>query len=424
MKNFNIKNIIVIVLLIIISISAVITYRIEIEKRILQADVIELSDIKYGMFNVDVWMEQFSKILTKKVEELNLVGEDREDAARKIRSFLYETINEFEANYKAENKRNAFLGISLKNAGSNFFKIFESLKVQVPEITEGILDFLNDEENRESIKKYILTQLNDYKESTFQKIDYTLFNDILSKYNATDATATKPIILKEIERINNRLTAVNFILLLAFISLLISMFLIKGHSRITITAYVIAALHLLILGIYLPMIAIDARISSMEFQLMGEPISFYNQVLYFRSKSIIEVSQTMLIQEKVKIMIVGFLVLLFSVIFPVAKLISSLLLVFKRKLQQNKIIQFLVFKSGKWSMADVMVVAIFMSYIGFAGIITSQLNQLENITYSIKILTTNESELQYGFYFFLGFVIMSLFISQTIQKLFEEKTKD
>ena len=132
----------------------------------------------------------------------------------------------------------------------------------------------------------------------------------------------------------------------------------------------------------------------------------------------------MLIQEKVKIMIVGFLVLLFSVIFPVAKLISSLLLVFKRKLQRNKIIQFLVFKSGKWSMADVMVVAIFMSYIGFAGIITSQLNQLENITYSIKILTTNESELQYGFYFFLGFVILSLFISQTIQKMFEEKTKD
>ena len=39
----------------------------------------------------------------------------------------------------------------------------------------------------------------------------------------------------------------------------------------------------------------------------------------------------------------------------------------------NKIVRFLVFKSGKWSMADVMVVAIFMSYIGFTGIISSQL---------------------------------------------------
>ena len=34
--------------------------------------------------------------------------------------------------------------------------------------------------------------------------------------------------------------------------------------------------------------------------------------------------------------------------------------------------RFLVFKSGKWSMAEVMVVAMFMSIIGFNRVINSQ----------------------------------------------------
>lgn len=75
----------------------------------------------------------------------------------------------------------------------------------------------------------------------------------------------------------------------------------------------------------------------------------------------------------------------------------------------------MVFKTGKWSMADVMVVAIFMSYIGFSGILTEQLNQLEGLTNKIDILTTNKSSLQIGFFLFTSFAILSLLVSQKLQ---------
>jgi len=223
---------------------------------------------------------------------------------------------------------------------------------------------------------------------------------------------------------NDTQNITNSVLLVAFLCILLIIFFEKNHSKLKITLYILAALHLLILGVFLPMIAIDARISSMELQLMGEPISFANQVLYYKSKSIMEVSKVMLSQGEIKVMLVGILVLLFSVIFPVSKLIASVFLIFKRTLKDNKIIRFLVFKSGKWSMADVMVVAIFMSYIGFTGIISSQLGQLENVSSSLHVLTTNNSELQNGFFFFMGFVILSIFISQTIQKLIEGKSNN
>jgi hypothetical protein len=154
----------------------------------------------------------------------------------------------------------------------------------------------------------------------------------------------------------------------------------------------------------------------MRFTLLGEDVTFADQVLYYRSKSILEVVAVMLSQGKFDIMAVGSLVLLFSVIFPTAKLLASLACVYRPALKENGFVGFLVFRTGKWSMADVMVVAIFMSYIGFTGILSEQLRQLERITRTVDIIATNQSALQSGFFLFTAFAILSLVIAQKMEK--------
>jgi hypothetical protein len=62
-------------------------------------------------------------------------------------------------------------------------------------------------------------------------------------------------------------------------------------------------------------------------------------------------------------------------------------------------------------MADVMVVAIFMAYIGFNGIITSQFGQLSSAGQELVILTTNGTSLQPGYYLFLTYTLLALFLS-------------
>ena len=62
-------------------------------------------------------------------------------------------------------------------------------------------------------------------------------------------------------------------------------------------------------------------------------------------------------------------------------------------------------------MADVLVVAIFMAYIGFNGIISSQFGQLSSITQELVILTTNGTALQPGYYLFLTYTLLALFLS-------------
>jgi hypothetical protein len=149
--------------------------------------------------------------------------------------------------------------------------------------------------------------------------------------------------------------------------------------------------------------------------MLGESITFQDQVLYFKSKSILEIVDLMLKQGKWDLILVGILVLAFSVLFPLSKLISSIGYIYSKKLKSSRLIKFLVFKTGKWSMADVMVVAIFMAYIGFEGLISEQLRQLDRLAQSMSVLTTNQTNLQVGFYMFTSFVILSLLVSHRLQ---------
>ncbi|VFN07946.1 MAG: hypothetical protein BECKG1743D_GA0114223_112061 [Candidatus Kentron sp. G] len=58
-------------------------------------------------------------------------------------------------------------------------------------------------------------------------------------------------------------------------------------------------------------------------------------------------------------------------------------------------------------MADVMVVAIFMAYLGFEGIINNQMNQLDAASQYLNVITTDDGTyLEVGFFLFLGFVLL------------------
>ena len=181
----------------------------------------------------------------------------------------------------------------------------------------------------------------------------------------------------------------------------------------------------LFVGLTSPMIEIDARIKEMSFLLIGERISFHDQVIFFQSKSIVDVVRILLETGKYDSAIVGMLILLFSIVFPIGKLLATkCYLLGNEKWRNNKVIQFFAFKSGKWSMADVNVVAIFMAYIGFKGILDSQLASLNMNTDSLASISTNETTLQPGFILFVAFVLFGLILSVILQKITAAEVPD
>jgi hypothetical protein len=408
------RPLLILILFAVIAFMAVGTFTIDNRRKQEKADLVELSGIKYGLFNVDEWKTILATILEKKINELDFSPAQREDARVKIEAFLTKTISDFENRFYTE-KSSSLLGI-VQSSVAWLTGTFDQMKKDVPVFTEQILDFLAEKENRGKIKGFLLDKLDEYTDKTFSATDYTHRDEILARYDLDSVAEAKPNLSASVEAMNGELQGRLVIMLSLAATLGFILLMARSLSTFELTVAIATAFALLLCGLLLPMIEIDARLTEMKLTLLGEAVSFTDQVLYYRSKSILEVVAVMLSQGKFDIMAVGALVLLFSVIFPTAKLLASLICVYRPALKQNGFVGFLVFRTGKWSMADVMVVAIFMSYIGFTGILSEQLRQLERITRTVDIVATNQSALQSGFFLFTAFAILSLVIAQKMEK--------
>ncbi len=102
----NYRQIIVFILLFGIVFFSAKVFQLEKEKIHIKADLVELSNIKYGLFSVDEWKVTLAEIITKKIEELNLDGANRGQMRADISKFLHEQVDVFEEAYYEERKRN------------------------------------------------------------------------------------------------------------------------------------------------------------------------------------------------------------------------------------------------------------------------------------------------------------------------------
>ena len=74
-------------------------------------------------------------------------------------------------------------------------------------------------------------------------------------------------------------------------------------------------------------------------------------------------------------------------------------------------------------MADVTVVAIFMAYIGFNGILDSQLDSLNLSSDSVSGIATNHTSLQPGYAVFVAFVLYGLALSHILKKIMKKQAQ-
>jgi len=383
-------------------------------------DLIELSSIEYGLLNVDKWENILADIITLKLDDFSDEGMDKEELKKNVAALLKTLIDDYEKTTQKKNSGGLFA--SMKN--SLYASAFDGIREDIPALTDKVMVFLDVKNNKEGIKEFIVLLLKKYTEGTFSRIDYSKAENIIKNHEGETSENTVTILQQKLKEQNETSTIYKSVLGISFLSFLLLFFF---SNRVTKTEYLLGILFsllLLFLGVSLPMIEIDAGISEMSFSFLNESINFKDQVLFYKSKSIYQVVTLMMSQHKFDLIAVGSLIFLFSVLFPITKLISSILYIVSKKLKESKVIQFFIFKTGKWSMADVFVIAIIMAFIGFEGIISDQLNQLETLYESVTILTTNNSSVLFGFFSFTAFVIISIAISHKIHldKIHLDKT--
>ena len=379
-------------------------------------DYAELNHIKYGLLNVDEWKRQVTVILDEEINRLSFSIRNEQDLRKQIAALLKTLIVEIDKRIKKEHSGST-VG-QLKQAIMDTFVDMETIKKGVPAYADAIIHELTKTKTRDQIKTLLNEKLQQYSSQTFHRLDTSKINVILQRTGSRDIEIARVKLNQAISVKHNLLVKESAGLIL----LSVILFSLSGFSRQPLTPFryallVVLLLLLLTAGVTTPAIDLEAKISKMSFVLLGHPVSFENQVLYFQSKSILDVFWIMIKHQDVQMKFVGILLITFSIIFPVLKIASTMGYYFNcRGARENPIIKFFVLKSGKWSMADVMVVAIFMAYIGFNGIIDNQFVTLSSSTPSLELLTTNGTSLQPGYYLFLTYTLLALFLSEFLTR--------
>ncbi|MBK5939213.1 paraquat-inducible protein A [Halochromatium roseum] len=419
----------------------------------------ELQDVKYGLLNADVWVRQISAILAEQIEQFELTEQNRPQIKRNLEVVLDRMLSEVE---QVLRRRNAAgdswvdrLQGSLRQGVQDWLVDFDQLRARVPRYADAVLKELDRPENRREIQRQLLQAIKQASAATFTEVDRSLQHQIEQAHGcATTADCIER--LGQAASTHQAQAQVNALWTLGCLSLLFLLAWLApglhsspdprlpqtqserkdraGPGGQTPTAMTLstarhrelapesmlmlsaATLLLLAAGVMTPMIEVEARIDELSLSLLGQPVVFTDQVLYFQSKSILDLVQVLTATGTADLILVAALVVLFSLIFPTAKILASLIYYTNLKGWRSRaLVRFFALRSGKWSMADVLVVAILMAYIGFDGLISSQLAALSGLGRQVDLLSTNGTSLQLGFFLFLAFVIASLFLSALLE---------
>lgn len=374
-------------------------------------DYAELNHVKYGLLSIEEWKQQITVILADEINNISISKANKKALKKHVEILLNTLIDKVDRKIREGNEGTT--GGRITQSFINTFIKLDEIKKGIPEYADAVIHEMTKAKTERQIKAILNKQLKQYSEQTFDTQDTSQLSLILVRTGSRDIESARIKINNEISIMDDLIFVQSFLLII----LSVILFALPGLSKQPLRAsiyilLVVSLLTLLTAGVTTPTIDMEATISQMNFELIGHSIHFENQVLYFQSKSILDVFWIMITHHDIQMKLVGVLLVTFSILFPLLKIASSLGYYYNfHRARDNPVIQFFVFKSGKWSMADVMVVAIFMSYIGFNGIITSQFGKLNKASQELVILTTNGTALQPGYYLFLTYTLLALFLS-------------
>ncbi len=400
--------------------------------KMLKTDLAEINDVRYGLMNAEEWVSRVAEVLERRITEFEVNDANRPEIRQAITRALEQVLMAVE-NYLRERgqpRGDGFfrdLGRMLQRGVQEWVLDIDELRAQVPQFADLILEELSRPEARRALKDQLITFLNQATSSAFSPTDRSTLTATLRRYGCTEPASCSDYLRGWIEDAKRPLLYEQ-LALYGLVVLIFGLLLLaredgatSSKQGCTLSAFNLALLTsttLLLLagGVLTPMIEIDARISEFSMQLMGETIRFSNQVLYYQSKSIFDVVSILVQTASADMIFVAVLLVTFSVLFPLIKVITGFLYFSDERAARSGLVQFFALRSAKWSMADVFVIAIFMAYIGFSGLVGSQLGALSRSARSVELLTTNGTILAGGFFLFVGFVLSSMVLSTVLEK--------
>ncbi|QBG37851.1 paraquat-inducible protein A [Litorilituus sediminis] len=169
-------------------------------------------------------------------------------------------------------------------------------------------------------------------------------------------------------------------------------------------------LNLVAIGLFIPGILLPMFSLSMDMTAQVANASL-NTDLFAKQLSLLQTVEELYKDERI---LVAALIFLFSICIPIFKSMLITLAYFKRNTQLERSIYRFVSAIGKWSMADVFVVAVLLAVLSTNHAETASSQQLVLFGFKIDLLISSQtlSAIGQGFYYFVGYCLLSIFATQ------------
>lgn len=383
----------------------------------IKKDYSDINNITFGLFSVDQWHDKVAGVINHQVRHFTMTPKQKKQLQVEVEQIILALINKAEA---LVNKPQKSIGGKLKKLVVKTFVNTDKIKAKVPGFAKDIIAKIDNPKNKKQLSAMAMGKFTAVeKTDSTTKANNAAISKMYRKYRVSSPDEFNAKLSALLDSIRTTTYNYSFGMLGCIVVVLSLWWIVRKKVELHATLFIMSlmfAFILLAVGLTASMIEVDARIKSLDFVLLGEHVIFKNQVLFFQSKSILDVVEVLIKQPAFDSILVGILILVFSILFPVMKLSSTgIHLLSKRKLAENKVIKYFAFQSGKWSMADVIVIAILMTYIGLNGLLESQLSSLNIRSSFLTVITTNNTALQPGYIIFISFVLYGLILSTILK---------
>lgn len=424
-KKFGLSNIILIFGLgLLLGGEVYFAYRLHalsIEREQLKQDYSTSNNITFGLFSVDQWREKIVSVVDRQVVDFKMTSVQKKALQGKIEKQLHELIGKTVAEINKPQK--TFSG-KLKKIAFNSVVNTDAIQAEVPSFAKAIITKVNSPASTKRLKSIASSKIDQLEKETYDSTSFA--KEAVTKYlyqkyhvsNSTDFNKQVNLELAKVQAVSYNYT----VAMLACVAVALGLWwLIRKKIYLHNSFFIMSLLFafvLLAVGLTASIIEVDARIGTLDFMLLGQKVTFENQVLFFQSKSILGIVDVLMEQSKPDSILVGILILAFVIVLPVIRLVSRGILVLSgSKLARNRVVKYLALEAGKWDMADVMIVGILMTYIGLNGILKSQLSNLNIHNSLLSTTTVNNTSLQPGYFIFVGYVIFAYVLSVILKRI-------
>ena len=386
-------------------------------RRLIRTDLAEITHARYGILSADQWRGIIGPILNAQVDKLDLKGQ-----TKSLRPMVERSLYDLLDHIKTQMTAPAAKGSGLPGGGNAFMvnMIIGSLRPHVPEYADVVMAELGKQQTQKDFKDSVRVVLADAVKNTFGATDMTTYNSILNRYGCAQtsdgAAACEQTLQKKIAEADSKATRY-YLTVLASAALGFILLIPGKLTRGAVAVLMLFCIAMLAGGVLSPMLEVEVRVTKLDATLLGSPIEFRDQSLYYQSKTVLEVCQTLIEMGRPEMTLVGVLVILFSVVFPALKMLALGACLFRPALlRTNRLVRLLAFELSKWSMADVMALAIFMSFVAFNGVIESGWDGVRAMPGIQQVsFPTNASRILPGYYLFIGFCVSSIFLSKKLE---------